>query len=438
MSVKTYTFPNGFRMIYEKSPGNIPVSYVRTFCDFGSADEPSDAKGSAHFIEHMCFKGTKSIKDSTKLTQIYDKIGAYMNALTNKLFTCYIVKCDSNYLESMINLVSDMMLNSVFVEKECIKEEQVVIEENSKNSDDSSDITFVELDKLMYKGSVYEAPIDTTEYHAHQLTCSRMHEIHKSRYQPNRMVLSIVSNLQFDHVKHIIASSFFVKTKNRVLCDSKLNLYLPPQAEPRIKIIEKKSEVTTHLAIGFRVDESDRYKLILLKTIIGGPMSGRLYTILREQNGLTYHSSATVSMYVDYGDITFYAESDSKKMMQNGKGKKGVFPLIVDMLSDIAQNGVEAKEVTAAKQSLEGTINTSLDDNELKCIHNGVSELLYPDRTVTPYNKLYEKHYKNVTMGEINQVARKYLNHRNMSVCFSGGTPPKLPEVQRLCELIGD
>ena len=438
MSVKTYTFPNGFRMIYEKSPGNIPVSYVRTFCDFGSADEPSDAKGSAHFIEHMCFKGTKSIKDSTKLTQIYDKIGAYMNALTNKLFTCYIVKCDSNYLESMINLVSDMMLNSVFVEKECIKEEQVVIEENSKNSDDSSDIAFVELDKLMYKGSVYEAPIDTTEYHAKQLTCARMHEIHKSRYQPNRMVLSIVSNLPFDHVKHIIASSFFVKTKNRVLCDSKLNLYLPPQAEPRIKIIEKKSEVTTHLAIGFRVDESDRYKLILLKTIIGGPMSGRLYTILREQNGLTYHSSATLSIYVDYGDITIYAESDSKKMMQNGKGKKGVFPLIVDMLSDIAKNGVEAKEVTSAKQSLEGTINTSLDDNELKCIHNGVSELLYPDRTVSPYNKLYDKHYKNVTMGEINQVARKYLNHRNMSVCFSGGTPPKLTEVQRLCELIGD
>lgn len=438
MTVKTYTFPNGFRMVYEKSPGNIPVTYMRTFCDFGSADEPSDAKGSAHFIEHMCFKGTKSIKDSIQLTETYDKIGAYMNALTNKLFTCYIVKCDSHYLESMVNLVSDMMLNSVFNEKECIKEEQVVIEENSKNGDDSSDIVFVELDKLMYKGSVYEAPVDETSYHAKQLTCARMHEIHKLRYQPNRMVLSIVSNLSFVHVKHIVASSLFVKTKNRVLCDSKLNLYLPPQTEPRINIIEKRSEVTTHLAIGFRVDEADRYKLILLKTIVGGPMSGRLFSILREQNGLTYHSSATVSMYVDYGDMTFYAESDSKKMIENGKGKKGVFPLIIDMLRDLAENGVDEKEVVMAKQNLEGTINTSLDDNELRCIHNGVSELLYPDRTISPYNNLYTKHYKNITMGEINQVARKYLNRRNMSVCFSGGSPPKLPEVQRLCELIGD
>ena len=438
MSIKTHTFPNGFRMVYERSPGNIPVTYIRTFCDFGSAVEPSDAKGSAHFIEHMCFKGTKSIKDSTQLTQAYNKIGAYMNAITNKLFTCYIIKCDSSYLENMIHLVSDMMLNSVFDEKECLKEEQVVIEENSKNSDDSSDIAFVELDKLIYKGSVYEAPIDTTSYHTKRLTCARMHEIHKQRYQPNRMVLSVVSNLPFDHVKHMISSSMFVSTKNSVVCDSTPDQYLPPQTVPLYKIIEKNSEVTTHLVMGFRVDESDRYKMMLLKTIIGGPMSGRLFTILREQNGLTYHASASISLYVNYGDMTIYAESDSKKMMQNGKGKKGVFPLIIDILRDVIHNGVEAKEVERAKQYLEGSLNTSLDDNELKCIHNGLSELLYPDRTICPYNKLYEKYYKKITLSEINQVARKYFNRRNMSVCFSGGRTPKLNEVERLCDLISD
>ena len=350
MTVKTYTFPNGFRMVYEKSPGNIPVSYVRAFCDFGSADEPNDAKGSAHFIEHMCFKGTKTIKDSTQLTQAYDKIGAYMNASTNKLFTCYIVKCDTQYLESMVDLISDMMLNSVFDAKECVKEEQVVIEENSKNSDDSSDIALVELDKLMYKGSVYELPIDTPEYHMKQLTCAQMHEIHKMRYQPNRMIVSIVSNLSYEQVKRIVSASLFVKIKNRILCDAKADQSLPPQTDTLYKIIPKPSEVTTHLAIGFRVEEADRYKLILLKTILGGSMSGRLFTILRERNGLTYHSSATVSMYIGYGDLTFYAESDSKKMMQNGKGKKGVFPLMIDMIHDIAKNGVDAKEIAMAKK----------------------------------------------------------------------------------------
>ncbi len=436
MSVKTYTFPNGFRMVYEKSPSNIPITYLRVFCDFGSADEPRDAKGSAHFIEHMCFKGTKSINNSIKLTQTYDKIGAYMNATTNKLYTCYIVKCDSQYLESMCNLVSDMMLNSVFDEKECMKEEQVVIEENSRDDDDSNETAFVELDKLMYKGSVYELPIDTMEYHKKNLTFKRIREIYESRYQPNRMVLSIVSNLSFVHIKHIVASSLFVKTKNRISCGPKIDQYLSPQSEPQYKIIEKKSENTTHLAIGFRVDESDRYKLKLLTTILGGSMSGRLFTTLREQNGLTYNSSASINMYINYGDLTIYAETDSSKMIQNGKGKKGVLPIIVDIICDITKNGVSNNEVLMAKRNLEGSLNTSLDDNELKCIHNGTYELLYPDRTIYPYNTTYGKHYKTITTGEINQVARKYFNRRNMSVCLSGGSPPKLSEIQRLCEQI--
>ena len=192
MSVKTHTFPNGFRMVYEQSPSDIPVTYMRTLCDFGSINEPIDSKGAAHFIEHMCFKGTTMIKNSGDLNQIYDKIGAYMNATTDKLHTCYIVKCNSIYFENMARLISDMMMNSKFDEKECVKEEQVVIEENSRNGDDVNDILFSELDKMIYKGSVYEYPVDTMEYHNNNFKYSKIYELYKLFYQPNRMVLSFV------------------------------------------------------------------------------------------------------------------------------------------------------------------------------------------------------------------------------------------------------
>jgi len=66
-------------------------------------------------------------------------------------------------------------------------------------------------------------------------------------------------------------------------------------------------------------------------------MGSRLFITLREQNGMTYNSSANVSIYIDYGDLTFHTESDSKKMMRNGKGKKGVFPLIIDIIRDIVK-----------------------------------------------------------------------------------------------------
>ena len=438
MSVKTHIFPNGLKLVYEKSPGNIPVTQIQAFCNFGSIDEPADLKGSAHFIEHMCFKGTTTISNSIKLSQTYDKIGAYINASTNKRYTCYVVKCDSNFVENMVGLVSDMMLNSTFSEKECVKEIQVVIEENSRNSDISSYKLFIELDKMIYKNSIYELPVDDVEFHNKNFGYSKIRELYKRYYQPNQVVLSIVTDLTFDHVKRIVAASVFNKTKNRLPYKPVVNQYIPPQSETLYKIIEKKSETTTHLAIGFRIYKEDRHKLIVLKTILGGPMSARLFTTLREQNGLTYTSTVALTLYDDYGDLTLYAESESAKIMKNGRGKKGVFPLIIDILNDVVKNGVTDREVDLTKQYLKGSLNTNLDSNESKCKHNGLSVLLYPDEPVCPYNKLFYIYYKDISKTEIDEVARKYLTKYNMSVCFSGGSPPKLSDIKPFCERLGE
>ena len=438
MSVKTHIFPNGLKLVYEKSPGNIPVTQMQAFCNFGSVDEPEDSKGAAHFIEHMCFKGTTTIANSSKLTQTYDKIGAYMNAITNKLYTCYVIKCDSNFVENMVELVSDMMLNSTLSEKECEKEIQVVIEESSRNSDDSKYAMFIELDKMVYKDSIYDLPVDTIEFHKKNFVYSKIRELYKKYYQPNQVVLSIVSDLTFDHVKRIVASSIFNKTKNSLPCKPILNQYIPPQSETLYKVIEKKSESTTHLAIGFRVYKEDRHKLVILKTILGGPMSARLFTTLREQNGLTYTSTATLTLYDDYGDLTLYAESESAKIMKNGRGKKGVFPLIIGIINDVIKNGVTDSEVDLTKQYLKGSLNTNLDSNESKCKHNGLAALLSPNEPICPYNKLYDVYYKDISKTEINEIARKYLIKNNMSVCFSGGTPPKLSDVKPMCERLGE
>ena len=438
MSVKTHIFPNGLKLVYEKSPGNIPVTQMQAFCNFGSVDEPEDSKGAAHFIEHMCFKGTTTIANSSKLTQTYDKIGAYMNATTNKLYTCYVIKCDSNFVENMVELVSDMMLNSTLSEKECEKEIQVVIEESSRNSDDSKYAMFIELDKMVYKDSIYDLPVDTIEFHKKNFVYSKIRELYKKYYQPNQVVLSIVSDLTFVHVKRIVASSIFNKTKNSLPCKPILNQYIPPQSETLYKVIEKKSESTTHLAIGFRVYKEDRHKLVILKTILGGPMSARLFTTLREQNGLTYTSTATLTLYDDYGDLTLYAESESAKIMKNGRGKKGVFPLIIGIINDVIKNGVTDSEVDLTKQYLKGSLNTNLDSNESKCKHNGLAALLSPNEPICPYNKLYDVYYKDISKTEINEIARKYLIKNNMSVCFSGGTPPKLSDVKPMCERLGE
>jgi hypothetical protein len=116
--MKTFQFPNGFRFIYEKPNSDIPVTSILGFVKLGSIHERDGIRGVSHFIEHMCFKGTKRHPTSKIISRNYDRIGAYFNAYTHKEYTCYEIKCEEQYLENSIHVLSDMMMNSQFNKKE--------------------------------------------------------------------------------------------------------------------------------------------------------------------------------------------------------------------------------------------------------------------------------------------------------------------------------
>ena len=110
MTIQTYEFPNGFRVIYEKSKSSLPISSLFTFCDAGSVYETENLRGVSHFIEHMCFKGTKKIPKSKDIFMHYDKIGAEFSAFTVQRYTCYTVKCIDEKIDQSIQIVSDIII----------------------------------------------------------------------------------------------------------------------------------------------------------------------------------------------------------------------------------------------------------------------------------------------------------------------------------------
>ena len=91
--IHTHVFPNGLKLIYEKSRSNIAITDIQVFCKVGSAMESDDIRGVSHLVEHMLFKGTKRRPLSKDISITYDKAGAYFNANTEKSYTSYIVKC---------------------------------------------------------------------------------------------------------------------------------------------------------------------------------------------------------------------------------------------------------------------------------------------------------------------------------------------------------
>ena len=441
--IHTHTFPNGFRIVYENPRNSISVSSIQVFCKVGSAMETDETRGISHFVEHMVFKGTKNKPLAKDISQTYDKIGAYFNATTEKSYTNYIVKCEDEYVENCILVLGDMLLNSVFDKGEFEKEKKVVVEENILLEDSGENIVADMYDAAIYKGSPYENAIDKLSYHKPgSLTRKQVLQFYKKFYRPSNMVLSVVSHVPFSKFMDIVDDSYFTKSISGspfIYCPNQVISY-DPQTEPQFILKPRKGLNTLHLIIGFRTCSQyspDKYALNMLSNILGGFMNARLFAVLREENGLTYSSYADTSYYSILGDFSISAETDPAKVLVNQGTKKGVLPLIVDIIVDLQKNGVSASELRMAKSNMKGGMAIEEENDSNACFHNGSKMLLYDNQVpIISYYDRYDKYYKSITQKHINDVIKKYFIKQNMTVCILGNHIPSLKEVKEICNKI--
>jgi len=296
MGPKTITFPNGFRLIYEKSTSSLPITSIYAFCKIGSVHESDGLRGASHIIEHMCFKGTKRIPKSKDIRLKYDKIGAYLNAFTEKDYTCFTIKCDSEYSQNCIEIVSDMMLHSKFSKSDYLSELPIVVEENNNNNNNQEHLASVDINRLLFQGTPYEQPIDELAYHTKDtLQYSDVISMYHQYYQPGNIILSIVSDLPIEHFKRFLRRSVFTKNLLSERVSVASCLIPAPRLEPGIQynLREKKGITNAIVAIGFRTCERaspDKYILEFLNATLSRS-SGRLFEILREKKSLIYNFS---------------------------------------------------------------------------------------------------------------------------------------------------
>jgi predicted Zn-dependent peptidase len=440
--IEQFTFPNGFRIVYEKSKNTLPIASIFIFCDVGSVYEDDSLRGVSHFIEHMCFKGTKKILHSKEIFKEFDKSGADYNASTYKRYTYYNLKCPNENIETYLLILSDMILNSTFVKKEFDKELKVVVEENIKDKDDLENDLDDYTDKLVYQGTAFENPIDIVEYHKKPYSHEKIVDFYRLFYQPNNIVLSIVSNISFSSIKTMIKKSFFYKKKSEnmdILKNRKLALYLPPtlQTGSRYLIHKVKKSSVTYLSLSFRTCNQfslDKYRLNLLQFLLGSLLSSRLFQLLREDNGLTYSSSIDTQYCEVLGDFTINAITDPDKLIKNGQ-ELGVLPLIIQMMKDLIKHGITESELNLAKHFIRGRMKLNMEDNDNNAIYNGEQVIMYPqEESIVPYEKVYETYYKDITLKQIMDVIQKYFIKSNMNICILGEHVPSEKIIRRECE----
>lgn len=440
MPLQHHQYSNGLRMIYEKSHNDTPLTHIYLYCDVGSVHEPDNLRGVSHFIEHMCFKGTSRIPNAKDIFIEYDKIGANFNAFTIKRTTCYIVSCQNDYVHNCVSILGDMLFNSTFPKREYEKEYAVVVEENLNDSNDFEEVVYENTAALLYKNSSYEFPVDSIKYHSAKtpMDYDEVMRFYHNFYVPENMVASIVSALPFSKIKSIVASTLFAK--NNAASRGKSGIFpicheLAPQSDIQFHLQNKKGVTNTMLTIGFRtcdMNSPDKYALQLLKTILIGGMSGRLFMLLREKHGLTYSIRVETENYEKMGGFTIFTQTESAKLLKNNGGK-GVLPLLVDCIIDLVKNGVTETEFEIAKGNQKGTIMIDRAKDEDRAEYNGFEALVRENTGgIVSYDDLYEKCIRPVKRTDVCDAVRKYFTRDRMSVCLLAEKLPSLGSIQKL------
>ena len=432
--IKTHVFPNGFRIIYQHPANQMPTAHMNVFCHVGSANEEEHTRGAAHVVEHMCFQGTEKRPKSRDLEIIMDNAGATFNAHTDKPYTWYEINCLDQHVPVSLDILSDMMLHSVFRKSIFEREMHVVIEENMRDLTNYQNTVFDDTDTMLYRGSMYEFPIDSLQYHRKPGSLSHKEVVafYRKHYFPANMILSITTRIPFATICRMVERTAFCSNTTTRQLEPVLNpaprMILEPQTKYRLHCRPVANMKSIYMTISFRVcsfyNVRDTYGLKFLENLIGGRVTSRLFTILRENHGLTYQSSAKTAFYENAGGFTLYAISDSTKLLKNGTSQKGVLPLVIELLNGLLAKGVTDEEIRVTKSYLRSSIEIDLENANLQSYYNGSQLLLMNDPPV-PIDQLYSTHYARFTRKDATRLLRLYFKRENMCVALVGGGIPK-------------
>ncbi|MEC0235877.1 pitrilysin family protein [Paenibacillus kribbensis] len=385
---------NGLRVVIEKIPTVRSVSFgiwVKT----GSRNETSSNSGISHFIEHMLFKGTERF-NAKEIAEQFDAIGGNVNAFTSKEYTCYYAKVLDEHLPIAVDVLSDMFFHSKLDRDELAREKNVILEEISMYEDTPDDMVHDLVSRAAYGGHPLAFPILGTEGHLLAMDSSHLSHYMKEHYTIDNTVISVAGNVD-DRLIELLEQHFGHFDNHGTA--SPLTV---PAFNGELLYHEKATE-QNHICLslpGFATGDELQYAMVLLNNAIGGGMSSRLFQEIREKRGLAYSVYSYHSSHADSGLFTIYAGTAPKQT-------KDVLDLTLELLQDVAINGLDANDIHKGKEQLKGSLILSLEGTGSRMNRLGKNELML-GRHYT-LDQMIE-HIEQVTADDVNKVLNRMFS----------------------------
>ncbi len=366
----------------------------------GSRYETAETNGIAHFAEHMFFKGTERRPTARDIASEIDGIGGEFNAFTGKEYTGYYVKCGAETRDVALDVLVDMLRHSSFDAEEIEREKGVIVEEMNMYFDTPRDFIGGVYDELLYGDQPLGWDIIGRKETVRGATRDTFLGYLERWYRPERMVVGLGGKIGDDVLERLEELLGDIPPRETGLPAA----VAVPANGSAVKLHTKQSD-QAHLVLGARsypIDHPDRHALQLLATVLGGGMSSRLFTEVRERRGLAYYVAGTNHSYTDAGSLYTRAGVDINRV-------DDAVSTIVGELRRIVDERVPDDELAKAKSFTKGRFTLQLENPQGLLMYGLRREVL--EGAAREPRELLEG-IEGVTPEDVQRVARDVLGDR--------------------------
>ena len=381
---------NGMTLLFEKR--NIPVVSIAYAVRNGGVNESLKEKGISHFIEHMLYKGTPT-RNAKKIAEEIEKNGGELNGFTDEEVTAFWCKLPSRHLNIGLEVLTDMVKNPLFDEKELEKERKVIFEEIKMRKDTPRVYVFDKIQSYLYSGSL-GAPLIGNHETMNSIDRKKILERFKKTYQPNNMILCIVGDADFNKISEFAEKNFGGEIGEA------------PKFEIGVKYkseIEKRAGIDqANLVFAYHIPtagDKKSYSALVLSTLMGGGMSSRLFSEIREKRNLAYAIKSDANINKDFAYTIIYA-GVPKENVEIVRG------LILDEFEKVARD-IDNEEIRHIKEQLIGNWQISMEDSQIQMFNLLMHEI--NKNAEDFYN--FERNVSAVKVEDVKMLAKKAVEN---------------------------
>lgn len=395
---------------------NVNSVAINLIVNVGSRYEQSSEIGISHFLEHMAFKGTTT-RTAKQIAEEFDSIGGHFNAYTSHEQTVYYSKVLNENCYKALEILADIIQNSVFSKEEIAKEYQVILQEIAHVQDNPDEFIHEKFYSSAYENQALGRSILGTHDSLAKFDREHFSNYVDKHYNAENIYLSVAGNISHEQVVEF-AKKLFCSLKNKQNSHFEKVRYTGGHS-----FITKDLEQTT-LVLGFEsvpyFNIQQLYHTQVLSLILGSDMSSRLFQQIREKLGLVYSIGSYNSSYYDSGIFGIYASTNHDKL-----------PFLTEQLvNEIKKISTDIKdsEIDRAKVQLKTSIYMTQEESSYKSEEIGKNFAVFSK--YIPTEQTIE-HIMNITKQDIIDIANKiFITKPTLSII---GPKPLAIDYQELC-----